>query len=106
MPATSVVTNEKFAGGFVTGSFVLDLASVPANEQATDTAAISQAKVGDVVIVTPRAALTEGLAVKHAFVSADGTVTVVLHNHTGTAIDEGSATFDYALFRGALNILW
>lgn len=103
MAATSITPSDQ-KGVRYAGSFTLDLASLAANTQGTDTAAISEARVGDVVVVTPRAALTEGLAIKHAYVSADGVVTIVLHNHTGSPINEGSATFDYVGFRGGTGI--
>jgi hypothetical protein len=106
MPGTAIKTDDKIPGATISGNFTLDLASVAADTQATDTVAIDFARVGDVVVCTPRGALTAGLELKHAYVSANGTVTLVFYNHTAGAIDESSTVFDYVVIRGSNARLW
>jgi hypothetical protein len=100
MAGTSVVgTNQP--GFFTSGSFTLDPASIAAASEGTETVPVPEARVGDVVHVTPRTALDEGIILSYAWVSASGTISVTLFNHTAGAIDVASATWDYVLIRGA-----
>lgn len=100
MAATNVSPSDS-PSVVITGSFTLDPASVAAGGTGTETAAVPEAKVGDCVIVNPRGGLTDGLIIGHVRVSAAGTIEITLENHTGSPIDQGSGTWNYALIRGA-----
>lgn len=87
----------------VTGEFTADLGSINAAASEAITAAVPEAEVGDIVVISQQAALTDGLIVASAFVDSAGSITVEIeNNHTG-AIDQGSTVFSFALIRGRLN---
>lgn len=100
--ATDVERKAAPAAVIVGGSCTLDPGSIAGGANEDQTIAVEEAKVGDLVIVAPRAALTDGLIVTGAHVSAAGTITFTLENQTGSPIDEGSATWDWTLIRGNL----
>jgi len=78
------------------GSATWDPASIAAGAQATTTITVSGAASGDLVIVSFRQTIANGLIVK-AFVTAADTVTVYLDNTTAGAIDPGSGTVRVAV---------
>lgn len=87
------------------GEFTLDPGAIAAGANEDQTVAVAEAKVGDGVIVAPQAALTNGLVVTGAHVSADGTITFTIENHTSGSVDAASATWNYTLIRGNNGIL-
>lgn len=88
-----------FGGQLEFGTFVLDAASIAANAQGIETAAIT-CKTGDMVFVQPRAMATSAVCVG-AKVTGANEVSVYLNNtiDATTAVDLGSLTFDYILIR-------
>lgn len=84
------------------GTFTLDPGSIAAGSREEQTAAIAEAKVGDIVLVAPRDALSAGLVISHARVSSDGNISFYLENHTAGGVDQASGTWDYTLIRGNL----
>lgn len=82
------------------GTVTINPTSVAANTVASQTFTLTGATAGDSLLLNPPAAgLTAGLLVLQAFVSAANTITVVFQNTTGSPIDEGSASWNYALLR-------
>lgn len=82
------------------GEITVDLASVNADTEADATATVTGAAAGDIVILNPKtAALTAGLLVCQAHVSAADTVKFRISNRSGGAIDEASATWYYVLIK-------
>lgn len=99
MAAGTSVTPSNSYGNFLTGSFVLDPASVAGGAAGTHTVAVAEAAIGDVAIITSRTALTAGNVISNVRVSAAGTISFSTENTTAGAIDEASGTWDYALIR-------
>lgn len=87
----------------VTGEFTADLGSINAGASEAITAAIPEAEVGDVVLISQQAALDDGLIIASSFVDSAGSVTVEIENNHSGAIDQGSTVFSFALVRGRLN---
>jgi hypothetical protein len=82
------------------GTVSVNPSSVAANSVSTQTVTITGAATGDSVVLNPPAAgLTAGLLVTQVRVSAADTVSVTYYNTTGSAIDEGSGTWNYLLVR-------
>ena len=95
----------KIGGGSVIGKVLrgtvsVNPSSVAANSVSTQTVTITGAATGDSVVLNPPAAgLTAGLLVPQVRVSAADTVSVTYYNTTGSAIDEGSGSWNYLLVR-------
>ena len=82
------------------GTVTVNPADLAAGDTADESITISGAAVGDLVILQPpAAALTAGLIIGQAWVSATNTVKARLYNPTGGAINEASGTWSYALIR-------
>ncbi len=69
--------------------------SVPANGRLVQTYTVTGAKSGWFVTVVPNSDMPDGLAIAWARCSADDTVTMCLHNWTGSSIDVSSRTFKF-----------
>lgn len=78
----------------------LDPASVSADSVSTQTFTVSGLTTDDVVIVNAPD-LTDGLVVSNARVSSADTLELTFYNHTSSAIDESSATWDVIALRTA-----
>ncbi|MBK8909763.1 MAG: hypothetical protein IPM61_00380 [Chlorobi bacterium] len=70
-----------------------NIASVAANASSVETFTVAGAPTSSSVIVSPQNALTDGLIISYARVSASGTVEVKFRNETGAAIDEAAMDF-------------
>ena len=73
------------------GTLTHDFGSINAQVQATQTATVSGARVGDIVIVRPTTAVN-GI-ILDGTVTADDTVTVRAVNYSSGAIDPASQTY-------------
>lgn len=82
----------------IKGTVSINLASIAAGAEATVAVTVSGAAVGDIVVVNPPA-LTAGLGISYAYVSATDTVTIRVRNASGGAIDEAAGTWSYLLVR-------
>lgn len=84
----------------IKGTITMDPASVGSTTVADQTFTLTGAVVGDALILNPPAtALTAGMLVCQAQVSATDTIKVRFYNTTGGAIDLGSASWTYCLIR-------
>jgi hypothetical protein len=84
----------------VRGQVTLDPADVAATTVADQNITITGATANDTVIINPpTTAVTAGLLVCQAHVSASNTVTVRLYNTTGSGIDLASGSWTYCLIR-------
>lgn len=83
------------------GSVTVDLPNVVAAANAVDVSiTVTGAAVNDIVwLQPPAAALTAGLQLLQAWVSATNTVKIRVYNPTGGDINEASSTWNYALIR-------
>jgi hypothetical protein len=84
--------------GVKSGSVAIDPPSISANTRGTATATITGVAAGDIVILEPPAALETGLLYVGHYVSAANTVTVMLYNPTGSAVDGASRSWRYLWF--------
>ncbi len=75
------------------GTIALASVAIAATATATVTAAFTGAAVGDIVSMSPRAALGTGVVLSSAYVSAAGVLTVLLAN-VGAAVTPAAATYD------------
>lgn len=100
--ATSVTNKAGIAAALIvaSGYCTVDLASIAAAGREVVTIAVPQAKLYDAVIVNPRATLTAGLVISQAYVSAAGTITFVVENHSAGIVDQTSTVFDWTIIRG------
>lgn len=78
-----------------TGTVSIDPGSIAAQTRGSQTATITGAAVGDVVLMQPPGALNTGLVFAGCEVTGANTVTVFLGNLTAGAIDDGSQTWRY-----------
>jgi hypothetical protein len=78
------------------GTFTLDPASINDNAQGAEAVAISGAKAGDLVFVSPEAFDT-GLIPAGAKVTNTDEVTVYINNESGGAVNGASKTWNYIL---------
>jgi hypothetical protein len=102
MAAATGVTYKAGRGAIIVGgTCVLNPGSIAAAAREDQTIAVPDAKIGDVVMVSPRDVLLAGLVVSHARVSAAGAISFFLANHSAGAVDQASGTWDWALIRGA-----
>ena len=65
----------------------------------TITFAFSNARTTDLVLVNPKAAMTAGLSLAGAYVSASGVVTLTVANATAAAANLGTLNVDACLIR-------
>lgn len=72
----------------------VDLASIAATTTGAGTVTVTGARVGDAVIVNPRADFNDDLVMKEAYVSANNTVTIKVYNPSAGAIDASAVTVD------------
>lgn len=79
------------------GSVVWDAPSILQAAQATQTVTVTGAALGDIVVASAGISLA-GLVLS-GFVSAANTVTLVLSNQTGAAVDLASATYRVRAFK-------
>lgn len=87
-------------GELILGTVSVNPASIANAAIGETTVSISDATVGDIVVMVPPAAgLTAGIGVVGAHVSASGTVKLRLVNNSGGAVDEAAATWSYILIR-------
>lgn len=86
----------------ITGEFTADLASIAAAASEAIDVDLPEARVGDLVLVSPQSALDDGLVISSALVDADGSVVVEVENNHTSAIDQASTVFSFALIRGRL----
>lgn len=70
-----------------------NIASCPANSSITETFSVPNAATTSSVMISPASALTSGLLIAWAHVSAAGTVSVMFRNVTGSAIDMGAMNY-------------
>jgi hypothetical protein len=99
--ATAVAATERPGGNTYAGQFTADLASIAAAGQELITVTVPGLAVGDQVNVSPRSALTAGLIIAWARVSAADTLVVAISNHSAGAVDQASTVFDYSVIRGS-----
>lgn len=76
----------------------LNVASVAANTSAEQDFTVSGLKTTDLVFVT-KPALSAGLVIGNARVSADDTLSITFGNLTGSAIDPAAETYTIAVLR-------
>jgi hypothetical protein len=105
MAAGTSVTDKNPRGLVVLGGyFTLNPGSIAAAGREEQTVAVPAAKVGDLVVVAPRDVLLAGLVIGHARVSAAGTISFWISNHSAGAVDQASGVWDYTLIRGGQGI--
>jgi hypothetical protein len=98
MPASSVVVKsgrQQFQGLFDnlwTASGVIDFGSIADGDEASDTIAVPGVALGDIVLGVSASISAADLTIT-AYVSAANTVTVLVANNTGGAVDLASATY-------------
>lgn len=90
--------------GYVPKEFVLSEAvnvpSIADGDSYTYTATLTGAVVGDYVQVTyPAALLTAGLIIGQPIVTAANTVSFLIYNNTGGAVDPASGTYTFKIVR-------
>jgi len=78
-----------------TGTIAVDPASIAATTRGAITFTLTGAKVGDVIVAQPPAALNDDLVFCGADVTADNTVTLYIYNPTAGPIDDTSQTWRY-----------
>ena len=83
----------------LTATATIDPASINDGDSATATMTVTGAALGDIAIVAPPYSL-QGLQMT-AYVSAANTVTIVLFNNTGGAVDLPSGTWKAMVFSNA-----
>lgn len=81
-----------------TKTATLDFGSISGGATAELTVSISGASVGDVVVVGPPSVIETGL-VWCCYVSSLNTVTIRLHNSTGSPVDPASASWRVAVIK-------
>lgn len=86
--------------GILVGSVSVDPASIAAGAEGTTAVTIAGCNPGDVVVMNPPAAgITAGLGIRRCYVSAANTVSLVLGNTSGGAIDQAAGAWSYAIIR-------
>lgn len=101
MAAATAITFAQVPGVYMVGSCTIDTENIGAGANQDNTIAVPEAKVGDIVIISPRATLLDGLVISQAGVFAAGTITFTIENHTAGALNQASTVFDFILIRGA-----
>lgn len=85
---------------FIRGQVTFDPASVGSTTVADQTITVTGALANDTVIINPpTTALTAGMLICQAHVSATDTVKIRLYNTTGSPIDLASGSWTYCLIR-------
>ena len=91
------------SGGALTyvkkAAVTVDPASISAGAVNEETVTVSGAVAGDLVIVSPPAAIEASVCVVGAYVSASNTVKLRLYNPTGAPIDPASGSWVFGLVR-------
>lgn len=100
MAAGTGVTYKQGHLQVIQASFTLNPGSMLTEANEDQTVAIDGCRVGDTVIVSPRAALLDGVIISNPHVSANGTVTFTLENNSGSTRDVASQVFDVTVLRG------
>jgi hypothetical protein len=77
------------------GTVAVDPPSINASTRGTATATITGVAAGDLLILEPPSALESGLLYVGHYVSAANTVTIMLYNPTGAAVDGANRTWRY-----------
>ena len=77
------------------GTISVDPASIAAVTRGAPTFTLAGAKVGDIIVAQPPAALNDDLVFCGADVTADNTVTLYLYNPTAGPIDDAAQTWRY-----------
>lgn len=98
--ATAISKIERPVGSFYTGEFTLDPGSIAAGAREEQTVAVPGVEVGDVVTVSPQAALLAGIVIGHVRAAADS-ISFWIENHTAGAVDQTSNKWNYAVIRGS-----
>lgn len=100
MPAaTSVAVADRPGATVSAGTFVLDPGSIAAGGREVETIAIPGVRLGDIVTVAPRQAMS--LVVGYTRVTGNDAVEFSLENNTAGAVDLASNTWDYSVQRGS-----
>jgi hypothetical protein len=81
--------------GFDFGTVSINPASIAATTRGATTFTITNAKVGDVLVMNPPAGLNDDLVFAGCAITAADTATVYLYNPTAGAIDDAAATWTY-----------
>ena len=84
--------------GITVGSVSINPASIAAVTRLAHEATVTGAKVGDIVLFSPPAALNDDLIFCGSRVTDVNDVAVYIYNPTGGAIDDGALTWDYIWF--------
>lgn len=98
--STDVSGNQRsvILGTAILTSPTLTYTSINSNVSQDQTATVSGASLGDIVLVAPTTALVAGLTLT-AFVSAANTVTVRIHNATAGSVTPGALTFNILVLK-------
>jgi hypothetical protein len=73
--------------------------SIAANGSQSEVYTVANAATTGVVHVSPTSAMTAGLFIEYAYVSAAGAVTVSIGNHSGAAITPGSVSLNITVIQ-------
>lgn len=98
--ASAVAYNGPLTFQALSGSFTLDIGSILTEANEDQTVTVEGARVGDLVIINPSAALLDGTIIANPHVSAADTITFTVENNSGSTRDNASATFYYMVLRG------
>jgi hypothetical protein len=77
------------------GTVSINPASIGATTRVGTTFTITGAKVGDILVMNPPAALNDDLIFAGCAITADDTATVYLYNPTAGSIDDAAQTWSY-----------
>jgi hypothetical protein len=83
----------------LTGTVVVDIASVPAASVALTSVPIPGVQVGDTVFLTPSANPSVAVGILPGYCAVAGTAIFPVVNPTAGALDPASATYRYAILR-------
>lgn len=84
-----------------TGTVTWDPASVGAATAVEQNIAFASAAVGDIFILTPPAALNDGLIVGTGYCRTAGQITITIGNCTAGSLDAASGSWGYLQIRAA-----
>lgn len=84
--------------GIKSGTVSIDPGSIATVTRGTGAGTITGLAAGDIVVMSPPAALNDDLVFAGARVTGADTVTVYLYNPTAGAIDDTARTWDYLWF--------
>jgi hypothetical protein len=88
-----VGTNGTTVTNIIKATVNKNIASCAANQSITETFTVTGAATGSSVMISPETALTDGLIIAWARVSATNTVSVYFRNVTGSAINMGAMNY-------------